>query len=194
MSHPPQIIILAGPNGAGKTTLAPFLLRDRLHVFEYVNADTIAAGLSAFQPEGAALAAGRVMLQRLRELAAQRVPFAFETTLATRSYAGWLRKLCAQGYDLSLIYLWLRTPETGIKRVQDRVRLGGHDIPEEVVRRRYHKGVQNFFAIYQEIAANWVVYDHTVSNAPQLVAAGRGKTELNVNNQEVWIKFCEAEQ
>ena len=147
MSHPPQIIILAGPNGAGKSTLAPFLLRDRLHVFEYVNADTIAAGLSAFQPEGAALAAGRVMLQRLRELAAQRVTFAFETTLATRSYAGWLRKLCAQGYDLSLIYLWLRTPETAIKRVQDRVRLGGHDIPEEVVRRRYHKGVQNFFAI-----------------------------------------------
>jgi len=194
MSHPPQIIILAGPNEAGKTTLAPFLLRDRLHVFEYVNADTIAAGLSAFQPEGAALAAGRVMLQRLRELAAQRVTFAFETILATRSYAGWLRKLCAQGYDLSLIYLWLRTPETAIKRVQDRVRLGGHDIPEEVVRRRYHKGVQNFFAIYQEIAANWVVYDHTVSNAPQLVAAGRGKTELNVNNQEVWIKFCEAGQ
>ena len=112
----------------------------------------------------------------------------------TRSYAGWLRKLCAQGYDLGLIYLWLRTPEAAIKRVQDRVQMGGHDIPEEVIRRRYHKGARNFFAIYQGIATNWVVYDHTVSSAPQLVAVGKGKTELSVINQELWIKFCGAGQ
>lgn len=189
--NPAQVIVIAGPNGAGKSTLAPFLLRNRLSVFEYVNADTIAAGLSAFQPEAAALVAGRVMLQRLRDLADQRATFAFETTLATRSYARWLRGLCMEGYDIGLIYLWLRTPESAISRVQDRVQMGGHDIPEEIIRRRYHKGVQNFFGIYQEIATNWVVYDHSVSNAPLLLAAGKGKAELNVFERQLWAGFCE---
>ena len=99
----PQIIIIAGPNGAGKSTLAPLLLRDKLKLTEYVNADTIALGLSAFAPEKAAIEAGRVMLKRLHDLAAQRKSFAFETTLATRSYAKWLKRLIEQGYDVHLI-------------------------------------------------------------------------------------------
>lgn len=111
-----QIIIIAGPNGAGKTELAPYLLRDRLGLLEYVNADTIAQGLSAFQPEQAAFDAGRIMLKRLRELAEQRKSFAFETTLATRSYAGWLRRLRDQSYQIHLSFIWLRSPEMAIQR------------------------------------------------------------------------------
>lgn len=132
-----------------------------------------------------------MMLQRLHELALRRVTFAFETTLATRSYAGWLRRLCTEGYDFNLVFLWLRTPEAAILRVQDRVRMGGHNIPEETVRRRYYKGVNNFFMLYQELATNWVVYDHTISNAPLLIAAGEGKTQLTVFEQELWDRFCE---
>jgi predicted ABC-type ATPase len=107
----PQVIIIAGPNGAGKTTLAPFLLRDTFGLMEYVNADPIALGLSAFQPDQMALPAGRIMRQRLNELARQRVSFAFESTLASRSYAPWLRQLCEQGYAFHLLFLWLRSPE-----------------------------------------------------------------------------------
>lgn len=133
----PQIIIIAGPNGAGKSTLAPLLLRDKLKLNEYVNADTIALGLSAFAPESAAIEAGRVMLKRLRDLAAQRKSFAFETTLATRSYAKSLKGLIETGYDVHLIYLWLRDPEIAIARVQERVRAGGQTFQKK----RYGAGI-----------------------------------------------------
>src|SRR5690349_19065775 len=103
----PNVVVIAGPNGAGKSTLAPALLRDTLNIPEYVNADTIAEGLSAFAPEDASFEAGRVMLERLRGLANKKEDFAFETTLATRFYAGWLRELQSVGYRTSLIFLWL---------------------------------------------------------------------------------------
>src|SRR5258706_4725877 len=109
-----QVVIIAGPNGAGKTSLAPYLLRDWLGLLEYVNADTIAQGLSAFQPERAAFEAGRIMLKRLRELAEQRKSFAFETTLATRSYAGWLEKLRRDGYRVNLMFVWLNSPDLAV--------------------------------------------------------------------------------
>jgi predicted ABC-type ATPase len=147
-----QIIIIAGPNGAGKTTLAPLLLRDWLGLMEFVNADTIASGLSAFDPEKAAMEAGRVMIRRLRELAARRDNFAFETTLVTRSYAPWLNRLVSEGYRISLLFIRLDSPELAIERVRARVASGGHDIPEETVRRRYLSGVRNFFSLYQSLA------------------------------------------
>ncbi len=164
----PQIIIIAGSNGAEKSTLAPLLLRDKLKLTEYVNADTIALGLSAFAPENAAIEAGRVMLKRLHDLAVQRKNFAFETTLATRSYAKWLKGL--HGYDIHLIYLWLRSPEIAIARVQERVRAGGHDVPEATIRRRYKRGVENFFALYESLATSWSVYDHSLTNTAHCLA------------------------
>jgi predicted ABC-type ATPase len=139
-----EIIILAGPNGAGKSTLAPFLLRDWLGLTEFVNADVIASGLSAFEPERAAFEAGRIMLRRLRELVAQRQNFAFETTLATRSYATWLRQLMQEGWHVNLVFIWLDSPELAVQRVAARVAAGGHDIPEATIRRRYDKGIRNF--------------------------------------------------
>lgn len=166
MDSSPQIIIIAGPNGAGKSTPAPLLLRDKLKLTEYVNADTIALGLSAFAPEKAAMEAGRVMLKRLQDLATQGKSFAFETTLTTRSYAKCLEGLMEQGYEVHLIYLWLCSPEIAIARVQERVRAGGHDVPDETIRRRYKRGVMNFFRFYQSLATTWAVYDHSVANAP----------------------------
>ena len=117
MSEPkPSVVILAGPNGAGKSTAAPELLQGELSVREFVNADVIARGLSAFDPDGAAIAAGRVMLARLDELAHQRQSFAFETTLASRSFAPWLRDLRASGYAVHLFFLWLSSPELAVQQ------------------------------------------------------------------------------
>ena len=131
----PSVVIVAGPNGAGKSTVAPALLQGALAVDEFVNADAIASGLSAFDPAGAAIAAGRVMLARLHELAEQRVSFAFETTLASRTFAPWLRELKASGYGIQVLFLWLPSAEFALDRVADRVRGGGHNVPAGTVRR-----------------------------------------------------------
>ncbi|HKP69455.1 MAG TPA: AAA family ATPase [Pyrinomonadaceae bacterium] len=152
----PDVIVIAGPNGAGKSTLAPTLLRDTFQVFDYVNADTIAEGLSAFAPEGASFDAGRVMLGRLHELAEEGKSFAFETTLASRFYAGWLRSLSENdGYRVSIVFLWLRSVDIALARVSARVKIGGHSIPEETVRRRFDRGVINFFDLYLPVANSW---------------------------------------
>jgi predicted ABC-type ATPase len=172
----PDVVVIAGPNGAGKSTLAPALLRDTLKIFEYVNADTIAEGLSAFAPEDASFDAGRVMLGRLRELAEEGKDFAFETTLASRFYAGWLGKLRAGGYRVSLIFLWLDEVELAIARVRARVSLGGHDIPAETIRRRYERGLKNLFELYFPVTDSWSVRDtseHSVEIARYTKNAGQ---------------------
>src|SRR5205085_2449598 len=133
----PQVIIIAGPNGAGKSTLAPFLLRDRYSLLEYINADTIALGLSAFNPESVAFEAGRIMLGRLHDLADQQQSFAFESTLASRFYRRWISQLKQRGYEFNLLFLWLRCAELAVRRVRERVEAGGHDVAEEIIRRRY---------------------------------------------------------
>ncbi|HET9530934.1 MAG TPA: zeta toxin family protein, partial [Blastocatellia bacterium] len=120
--------MIAGCNGAGKSTLAPHLLRDTFGLTEYVNADTIAQGLSAFAPEKVAFKAGRVMLNRLRDLAERRENFAFESTLASRFYAPWIAELKQNGYEFDLIFIWLSSPELAVRRVEELVRLGGHAI------------------------------------------------------------------
>jgi predicted ABC-type ATPase len=123
----PTVIVIAGPNGAGKSTSAPVLLPKTLEVLEFVNADTIASGLSAFRSESVAVEAGRIMLRRLAELAGERANFAFETTLASRSFAPWIAGLRQTGYLFHLVFLWLPTPDLAIKRVLARVRQGGHN-------------------------------------------------------------------
>ncbi|MDT4952583.1 MAG: hypothetical protein QOJ02_721 [Acidobacteriota bacterium] len=182
----PQAIIIAGPNGAGKSTLAPFLLRDKFGLLEYVNADTIALGLSAFNSESVAFDAGRVMLRRLHDLANQRQSFAFESTLASRSYAPWISKLRQQGYDFHLLFLWLRSAELAVQRVRRRVLVGGHNVPEEIIRRRYQKGIRNFFELYQTLADTWVMYDNSASVNPLLVAAGGQGSIHIIVRPDVW--------
>lgn len=156
-AKPPVVVVLAGPNGAGKTTASDELLREELAVSEFVNADRIAHGLSAFEPERAAIAAGRIMLARLDELAAQRVDFAFETTLASRTFAPRLAQLVGEGYEFHLCFVWLPSVELAIARVAARVRAGGHDIPIETIRRRYTGGLRNLFDLYVPIATHWTV-------------------------------------
>jgi len=140
-----NLIVIAGPNGAGKSTTASSLLKGTLEVTEFVNADLIAQGLSGFQPEGAVFHAGRVMLERIHYLAKKRVDFAFETTLASRTFAPWIAELLKTGSAFHLVFLWLPNEEFAVERVAERVRMGGHNVPEETIRRRYHAGIGNFF-------------------------------------------------
>jgi predicted ABC-type ATPase len=179
----PNVILLAGPNGAGKSTAAPDLLHGALHVDEFVNADVIARGLSAFNPEGAALDAGRVMLSRLKELARQRKNIAFESTLASRTFAPWIRQLKKEGYKFHLFYFWLPSPEMCVNRVRERKSLGGHFVPSETIHRRYHAGIRNFFELYTPIADRWKFFDNTMK--PRVLIA----SETEISNPELWYKL-----
>jgi predicted ABC-type ATPase len=184
----PNIILLAGPNGAGKSTAAPDLLHGALHVDEFVNADVIARGLSAFNPEGAALDAGRVMLSRLKELARQRKNIAFESTLASRTFALWIRELKKEGYRFHLFYFSLPSPEMCVNRVRERKSLGGHFVPSETIHRRYHAGIRNFFELYAPIAVNWQFYDNTYKPRVLLASGGQDIKE-EIFNAAIWDKL-----
>ena len=124
----PNLVVIAGPNGSGKSTTAPKLLRDTLQVDEFINADVIAGGLSAFAPEGVAFPAGRIMVRRMHELAKAGADFALESTLSSRSLAPWIAKLQADNYVFHLIYLWLSSADLAVQRVAERVRQGGHEV------------------------------------------------------------------
>ncbi|HVF86266.1 MAG TPA: zeta toxin family protein [Pyrinomonadaceae bacterium] len=187
----PKIITIAGPNWAGKSTLAPTLIRDTYGLMEYVNADSIALGLSAFNPESMAFESGRIMLKRLHDLARQHADFAFETTLSSRSFAGWISTLRRQDYEFHLIFLWLRSVELAIRRVDERVQIGGHNIPEDVIRRRYVKGVRNFFGLYQSLADTWGIYDNAEAGAPSQIAISNKVGDIEVPDQALWQKFRE---
>lgn len=184
----PHVIILAGPNGAGKTTVAPALLQGALSVSEFVNADIIAQGLSVFNPEKTAFQAGRMMLKRLQYLADERASFAFETTLASRSFAPWLRELCNKGYLFHLMYFWIPNAEFCIKRVEDRVAMGGHHVPAEVIRRRYSAGLRNFFELYISLASSWRFYNNANNKNPSLIAAHKRNEDTVIYDQNIWDK------
>lgn len=180
----PQVIILAGPNGSGKTTAAPALLQNSINIDDFVNADTIAQGLSAFQPEKAAIQAGRVMLKRIEELSKERNNFAFETTLASRIFAPKIQLLKTQGYQFHLIFLWLNSPELAIMRVKERIKLGGHSVPEEIIRRRYKSGLNNFFSLYRPLADSWRLYNN--SDLLSLIVSGGDNEPLTIQDTNIW--------
>ncbi len=182
----PSVVVLAGPNGAGKSTVAPELLRGTLLVDEFVNPDVIAQGLSGFAPAGVALHAARMMLERLRELASLRASFAFETTLASRSYLPWLRELSVSGYAIHLVYVWLPTANLAVQRVAERVRMGGHDVPDFVIRRRYTAGLRNFRVLYRPVATSWRVYDNATAAGPRLVASRVPGRRTRIALPAVW--------
>lgn len=161
LSSPQKIVVIAGPNGAGKTTFAREFLPKEAGCPDFINVDLIAAGLSPFAPEKAAIRAGRLMLQEIRRRTQQGESFAFETTLSGRGYARLIPKWRAAGYRVKLIFLSLSSADLAIDRVAARVAQGGHAVPEDVVRRRFNSGIHNLRNVYAPIVDAWVLYDNS---------------------------------
>ena len=167
----PKILIIAGPNGAGKTTFAKTFLPLEAHCMKFLNADLIAAGLSPFAPEVAAIKSARLMLQEMAECSQAGENFAFETTLSGLAYMQHIKKWQAQGYHVSLFFLALNSVDVAIERVAQRVQQGGHNIPEEVIRRRFVAGLSNFKEHYSHIVNAWALYDSS-GDEPDLIECG----------------------
>jgi predicted ABC-type ATPase len=161
------------------------LLPEILNCHEFVNADNIAKGLSPFRPERVAFEAGRIMLHRIEELMAAKVDFAFETTLATKSYRGKVLKAQEMGYKVTLVFLWLPSPEMAIERVAKRVAEGGHDIPKDVIGRRYVRGITNLLDVYLDICDEVMVVDGR-SSALDTIAEKSLNTALTVLDPTMW--------
>jgi predicted ABC-type ATPase len=161
----PNIYIIAGCNGAGKTTASYTILPEILNCREFVNADEIAKGLSPFQPETVAFEAGRIMLNRIRELMTQQVDFAFETTLSTRSYLNLIDEAKAKDYSIVMLFYWLNSVELAKQRVQERVKQGGHYIPPDVIERRYERGVYNLKNRFIPACDYWMTLDNSTGKS-----------------------------
>jgi predicted ABC-type ATPase len=178
----PILYIIAGPNGAGKTTTAQKILPNDLKVVEFVNADNIAKGLSPFNPEGVAFEAGRIMLKRIKELAEQKIDFAFETTLSTLSYVSFIKDCKKKGYEVVLIFVWLNSIELAKKRVMMRVRMGGHNIEESIIKRRYKKGIKNLTEKFLSICDEWLICDNSEKEIELISKYSKG--DLQIFNQQ----------
>lgn len=185
MQHP-NLYIIAGPNGAGKTTAAYNLLPEVLHCPNFVNADEIARGLSPFAPEAVSFQAGRIMLQRIDELLPQKVDFAIETTLSTRSYVQLVRRAQAIGYRVHLIFFFLENEEQAIARVAQRVKNGGHGIPEEDIRRRFTRGIFNLINLYMPICDSVLVYNNVLTPACLVTRKQNQVDEVELIEPEMW--------
>ena len=186
----PNLYIISGCNGAGKTTASFTILPEILNCREFVNADEIARGLSPFEPESVGIEAGRIMLTRIDELISQQKDFAFETTLSTRSFVSTVKKAQEQGYYVTLLFLWLDSVEQAIDRVKSRVADGGHNIPEEIIRRRYYKGLENLFELYMPVCNSWITIDN--SQSPYEVIAELSDTNgARIFNQLKWKTIYE---
>jgi predicted ABC-type ATPase len=171
MSDEKKILIIAGPNGAGKTTFAQEFLPNEAQCPAFVNADLIAAGLSPFAPEVAAIKAGRLMLEQLHEYVHKGESFAFETTLSGKTYARMIPTWQKAGYHVKLIFLNLPDVELAIARVAARVAQGGHGVPDEVIRRRFFTGQRNCNHIYKPLVDSWILYDNS-GEIPLVIETG----------------------
>lgn len=185
-----NLYIIAGCNGAGKTTASFTVLPEILNCFEFVNADEIAKGLSPFRPENVAFEAGRIMLHRIDELFREGVDFAFETTLATKSYKEKVSYAQQLGYKVTLLFFWLPSVDLAIDRVKKRVESGGHNIPTEVIKRRYRNGIVNFFNIYLPICDEVILVDNSSTKYDLIAISSRG-LGVEISNQEKWTAFKE---
>jgi len=174
-----NLYIIAGCNGAGKTTASYTILPEIIECKEFVNADEIAKGLSPFQPEKVAFESGRIMINRINELLKENESFAFETTLSTRSYRNKIIQAKKQGYTITLLFFWLNNIELAKERVKTRVKEGGHNIPENVIERRYFKGIFNLFDIYLPIIDGALIFDNSFGKH-ELIAHKMGTDNLEI--------------
>lgn len=185
-----NLYIIAGCNGAGKTTASYTILPEIIKCKEFVNADEIAKGLSPFQPEKVSFEAGRIMLNRINELLESNESFAFETTLSTKSYKSKILKAKEQDYTVTLLFFWLNNIELAKERVKIRVKEGGHNIPKDVIERRYLKGIINLFDIYLEIVDGTLIFDNSYGKH-ELIAQKIEKENLMIFDIE---KFKQLKQ
>lgn len=183
-----ELIVIGGPNGAGKTTAATTLLPARLNIPEFVNADEIARGLSPFNADGAAIAAGRLMIERIDELIRLNQSFAFETTCAAKRHVRTVDKCRALGYRVTLIFLWLPSPAVAISRVAQRVRGGGHHIADDVIKRRYWTGLKNMIHLYLPAAEVISIYDSS-DDSRTLIAERLPGEPLIVHDRARWSRI-----
>ena len=189
----PELFIISGANGSGKTTTAKQILPYFLDIYEYVNADEIAAGLSPFSPESVAIQAGKLTLKRLDYLCQNQIDFAFETTLSGLNYLRFLAKCKERNYQINLIYFWLNSPELAITRVKQRVASGGHNIPEDTIIRRYYRGQKNLVESYLPLCDTWIIYDN--SSLPSQLIAEKGQGAVPIIYQaETYATIMEIEQ
>ena len=181
----PRLYIISGCNGAGKTTASYSLLPEMLDCKEFVNSDEFAKGLSPFDPSKASIQASRLMLMKIRYLLKRQEDFAVETTLATRTLLKTVKSAQAAGYTVTLLYFWLNSPDLAVERVRARVEAGGHNIPEETIRRRYNTGIYYFFNLYAPISERWILADN--SQIPFRVIAEGSKDEvINIKDEDTY--------
>ena len=182
-----KLYVIAGCNGAGKTTASYTILPEILDCKEFVNADEIARGLSPFQADKVNVQAGRLMLMRIKSLLAAGVNFAFETILATKSYTSIIAVAQRVGYQVTLLFFWLKSPELAERRVQDRIASGGHAIPVDVIHRRYERGLSNFFQLYLPIIDSWMFIDNS-GDTYEIIAEGTSGS-TTVTNKPLWNRI-----
>ena len=189
MSKNPQVYIIAGPNGSGKTTFASKFLPKYADCPSFINADTIARGLSGFSPDAVALKAGRILIGQIESYASRNVDFAFETTLSGINYISRLGNLKKRGYAVHLFFIWIPDVRLSLARVASRVKRGGHDIPEKVVRRRFHKGIENFFKHYKPMLDSWLLIDNS-EDIPRDIAEEK-QGELRIFNRDLYERILQ---
>ncbi len=184
----PNLYIVSGCNGAGKTTASYTLLPEMLECSQFVNSDEFAKGLSPFSPESASIQASRLMLLKIRYLFQRKKDFSIETTLATRTLKKMVSIAQSEGYSVTILYFWLDSPDLAVKRVKARVAAGGHNIPEETIRRRYQVGVEYFFKEYIPLCDRWILADN--SKVPfRVIAEGSRNDIIKIRDEETFIRI-----
>lgn len=186
-----NLYIIAGCNGAGKTTASFTILPEMLNCKEFVNADEIAKGLSPFQPEAVSFEAGRIMLNRINELLEQEIDFAFETTLSSLTYQHTIKKAQEKGYFVTLIFFWLESVELAKERVKMRVKQGGHSIPEDVIERRYKRGLKNYFEIYMNLCDRTMLLQSSIQNLI-FVMRKQQNSEIEILDEAIYQQIIQS--
>lgn len=186
-----KIIMIAGPNGAGKTTTAMSLIANTTMIYEFINADEIARGLAPMHPESMSLTASKLMIKRFKELLDDNKSFAFETTGSGTNYVRHLKEAQAKGYEIQLTFLWLPSPDLAVKRVAQRVAQGGHNIPENIIRRRYYSGLSNLVNLYLPLSDSAIILDNSIDELSKVIARKNYLDGFKIEEQIIWDKIEE---
>ena len=183
----PKLYIIAGPNGAGKTTFAKEFLPHYVHCPNFVNADLISSGLAPFSPISMRIQAGRLLLRQIHIFLHAKADFAFESTLAGRSYVSLMTQARKEGYSLTIFFLWITDPELACARIRQRVQEGGHGIPRKDIIRRFKRSRRNFECLYQSLCDSWLIFDNS-GVVPKEIARYDNQS-LRITEKNLFKKF-----